>query len=259
MRIRGFEQGDKFAVMRFELFRVEFLRRYVGVVDADAENGKIRPDKFQVFGQMAATQPGRYVGPVNPYGMIDQSVPVVFRKDACQRETSALSGVDAYVRCVAGFGVVYQETVRGSVMLREEGVSAMYGVGICRGVVGIAQYAQSCEMPGGRIARIEPERQAGGRVAGADCGSGQSEGISAVGLDAPATFPCPGRSLPNRPRWKSSSATGGSGIRPVHGCPRCGGCLFCLCRWIASYPFCDRVCRSRPVRMGIATCCLPIG
>ena len=79
MRIRGFEQGDKFAVMRFEPFRVEFLRRYVGVVDADAENGKIRPDKFQVFGQMAATQPGRYVGPVNPYGMIDQSVPVVFR------------------------------------------------------------------------------------------------------------------------------------------------------------------------------------
>lgn len=73
MRIRGFEQGDKFAVMRFEPFRVEFLRRYVGVVDADAENGKIRPDKFQVFGQMAATQPGRYVGPVNPYGMIDQS------------------------------------------------------------------------------------------------------------------------------------------------------------------------------------------
>ncbi len=34
--------------MRFEPFRVEFLRRYVGVVDADAENGKIRPDKFQV-------------------------------------------------------------------------------------------------------------------------------------------------------------------------------------------------------------------
>ena len=193
MRIRGFEQGDKFAVMRFELFRVEFLRRYVGVVDADAENGKIRPDKFQVFGQVAATQPGRYVGPVNPYGMIDQSVPVVFRKDACQRETSALSGVDAYVRRVAGFGVVYQETVRGSVMLREEGVSAMYGVGICRGVVGIAQYAQLCEIPGGRIARIEPERQAGGRVAGADCGSGQSEGISAVGLDAPATFPCSGK------------------------------------------------------------------
>ena len=80
MRIRGFEQGDKFAVMRFELFRVEFLRRYVGVVDADAENGKIRPDKFQVFGQMAAAQPGRYVGPVNPYGMIDQSVPVVSGK-----------------------------------------------------------------------------------------------------------------------------------------------------------------------------------
>ena len=74
MRIRGFEQGDKFAVMRFELFRVEFLRRYVGVVDADAENGKIRPDKFQVFGQVAATQPGRYVGPVNPYGKIPVSV-----------------------------------------------------------------------------------------------------------------------------------------------------------------------------------------
>ena len=71
MRVRGFEQGDKFAVMRLELFRVEFLRRYVGIVDADAENGKVRPDEFQVSGQVAATQPGRYVGTVNSYGMID--------------------------------------------------------------------------------------------------------------------------------------------------------------------------------------------
>ena len=89
-------------------------------------------------------------------------------------------------------GVVYQVAVRGSVMLWEQGVSAMYGVGICRCVVGIAQYAQSCEMPDGRTARIEPERQAGRKGHSADCGSGQSEGICTVGFGAPATFPCSG-------------------------------------------------------------------
>ena len=120
--------------------------------------------------------------------MISHSVPVVFRQDARQRETSSLSGVDAYVCRVTGFGVVYQVAVRGSVMLWEQGVSAMYGVGICRCVVGIAQYAQSYEMPDGRTARIEPERQAGGRGTSADCGSG----ICTVGFGAPATFPCSG-------------------------------------------------------------------
>ena len=282
MRIRGFEQGDKFAVMRFELFRSNFCGGTLASLMPMPKMARSGRDKFQASGRWRQRSQAGDVGPVNPLrhdrpvrpgrfsGKIPVSVkrppsPVWMRMSAVSQASDSVSG-----------------KLRGSVMLREEGVSAMYGVGICRGVVGIAQYAQSCEMPGGRIARIEPERQAGGRGAGADCGSGQSEGISAVGLDAPATFPCSGKtdtvvlgSVRPQDAEREYHAPGGhyrvaqggkvhpQPVAQVSGlyvaAPRCGGCLFCLCRWTASYPFCDRVCRSRPVRMGIATCCLRIG